>query len=179
MNALIRLTIAAAAVSLAGCAAQVVKTAPAGGAQVRVPAESSKAVVLNIGGTPAATKASDWAAFRSEWSNAVQAEASARALPFSLQDGEARATGQDGTLVTVFVNDYHYVTPGARFGLGVMTGNAFIDAKVRFADLKTGRLFGEEAINTSSSAWEGVFSAMTDKQLQAIAKDIVGEIKPR
>jgi hypothetical protein len=182
MTASFRLAGACAATAIAllsGCAANVVKSqAPGAAAQVRIPPQSAKALVLNIQGKPAAMQAADWAAFRGEWSSAVSAEASAHAIPFSLQDGEARPTGQDGTLVSVFVNDYHYVSSGARYGLGVFTGNAYIDATVRFVDLKTGRPFGEEAVNTSSSAWQGVFSAMTDKQLQAIAKDIVGDVQP-
>lgn len=176
---LIRSLVLSAAVALTGCAANVVKTAPGGGSQVRVPAESAKNIVLNISGSPAATQAADWAAFRGEWRNAVAAEASAAALPFAMQDGEAKPTGQAGTLVAVHVNDYRYVSAGARFGLGVMTGNAYVDAKLRFLDLKTGQSFGEQTINTSSSAWQGIFSAMTDKQLQAIAKEIVNDIKPR
>ncbi len=96
-----------------------------------------------------------------------------------MRDGEPKPTGQAGTLVAVHVNDYRYVSAGARFGLGVMTGNAYVDAKIRFLDLKTGQSFGEQTINTSSSAWQGIFSAMTDKQLQAIAKEIVNDIKPR
>ena len=57
------------------------------------------------------------------------------------------------------------------------TGNAFIKAKVRYLDLATGRSFGEEAIDTSSSAWQGIFAPMTDKQLAAIAKEVVGKVK--
>jgi hypothetical protein len=77
------------------------------------------------------------------------------------------------------VNDYRWVSTGARIGFGVFTGNAFVDAKIRFLDLKTGQPFGEQSINTSSSTMQGVFSAMTDKQLQAIAKEIVADINPR
>jgi hypothetical protein len=175
----IRCLMLAAAVALTGCAANVVKNPSPGAQPVRVPAESAKNLMLNIGGSPTAAKSADWAAFRGEWRNAVAAEASAAAIPFNMQDGDPKPTGQTGTLVSVYVNDYHYVSSGARFGLGIMTGNAYVDAKIRFLDLKTGQPFGEQVINTSSSAWQGIFSAMTDKQLQAIAKEIVNDIKPR
>ena len=84
-----------------------------------------------------------------------------------------------GTLLVVNINDYRYLTPGARYGFGVMTGNAFIDSSVEYRDLKTGAVLGEKRFNTTSSAWQGVFSPMTDKQVQAIATEIAGEIKGR
>jgi hypothetical protein len=54
-----------------------------------------------------------------------------------------------------------------------MTGNAFVNAKVSFRDLNTGQVWGERHYDTSSTAWQGVFSAMTDKQVKAIGKEIV------
>ena len=39
--------------------------------------------------------------------------------------------------------------------------------------------FGEQTYNTSSSAWEGVFSAMTNRQVDAIAADVVRQVKGR
>ena len=58
-----------------------------------------------------------------------------------------------------------------------MTGNAFIDSKVSFLDLQTGATLGERTYNTKSTAWQGVFSAMTEKQVQAICKDIVAQVR--
>ena len=60
-----------------------------------------------------------------------------------------------------------------------MTGNAFIDAKIEFRDLKAGALYGERAYNTSSSAVHGVFAAVTPKQIYAIADETLAEIKRR
>jgi hypothetical protein len=62
---------------------------------------------------------------------------------------------------------------------GIMTGNAFIDAKLRFSDLNDGVLFGEHVFNTSSSAWHGVFAAMTPKQIYAIADEVIREMNSR
>ncbi len=73
-------------------------------------------------------------------------------MAFATQDGEAKPTGEAGTLVIVKVNDYKHVSIGARIMLGVMTGNAYIDAQVEFRDLATGKLYGERTYNTSSSA---------------------------
>jgi hypothetical protein len=168
----------AAAVSLTGCAATVVKSGPDAAAQIHVPPAAASRLMLSVTGSEAAMKSSDWTDFRVAFRGAVAAEAAAADLPFSMQPGEPQPGGQDGTLLAVYVNDYHYVSTGARIGLGIFTGNAFVDAKVRFLDAKTGQSYGEQHINTSSSAWQGVFSAMTDKQLQAIAKEIVEDVKP-
>jgi len=60
-----------------------------------------------------------------------------------------------------------------------MTGNAFIDSKVQFADLNNGQVFGAQTYNTTSSAWSGVFGKMTPQQVDAIAAEVFGEFKTR
>ena len=165
--------------ALAGCAATVQRGPTADAAPIRIPAESSRNIVMNVTGSSVATESDDWEPFKGEWRAAMAAAAASRGAGFSTQEGAPRATGQPGTLVIVDVNDYRYLTPGARFGLGVMIGNAYVDAKVRFADLKTGASLGERTYNTSSSAWQGIFSAMTDKQVQAICREVIAEIDPR
>jgi hypothetical protein len=172
------ITMSSAALALAGCAANVVKAPSPGADTVRVPTSASQQLVVAISGVPQVVRSSDWAAFRGELRGAIAAEASAKSLPFSMQDGEGAPTGQPGTLMLVNVKDYRYVTTGARMGFGIFTGNAFLDATVRYVDLKDGRSFGEQSVNTSSSAWQGVFSAMTEQQLRAVAKELVNDVKP-
>jgi hypothetical protein len=65
---------------------------------------------------------------------------------------------------------------GARVFFGVMTGNAYIDAKADYSDLNNGTVFGERLYNTSSSAWGGVFAKMTPQQVDAIATKVFGEL---
>jgi hypothetical protein len=86
---------------------------------------------------------------------------------------------ESGTVVAVKVNDYRYVSAVARYAVGVLTGNAFIDADVAFLDLKTRRPIGNRNYSTSSSAWQGIFSAMTPKQLEGISTEIVKEVSRR
>ncbi len=64
---------------------------------------------------------------------------------FEVQKGEARSTGEAGTLLQVYVNDYRMVGIGSRILFGVMTGNAFIDAKASYTDLNDG--FGRSIEN--------------------------------
>lgn len=180
MKITFRILIVATAVGLAGCAATVVKT-PAGGSStsMRIPVESASRIVLNVSGVPEITRSSDWQRLRSDWSSAVFGQASTAQIPLAVQEGPPKPTGETGTLLAVTVKDYRYVSTGARIGLGIMTGNAFVDANVKFINLKTGELFGEQQINTSSSAWQGVFSALLDDQLKAIAKELVDDVKAR
>jgi hypothetical protein len=176
---ILRFVLLACATSLGGCAATVVHNGgDASKSAVHVPAESNNNIVLNVSGSDTARSGKDWAAFRGEIINAVSAEASAIPVHFAQQDGAALAQGKPGTLVSIEVLDYHWVSNGARFGLGIMTGNAYLNAKVRYLDLATGAPFGEETIDTSSSAWQGIFAPMTDKQLQAVAKEIVDAVHP-
>jgi hypothetical protein len=66
--------------------------------------------------------------------------------------------------------------PPARFGFGIMTGNAFIDADAQYIEYPGAKSIATRKFATSSSAWQGVFSAMTDKQVRAISDDIVAEL---
>jgi hypothetical protein len=90
-----------------------------------------------------------------------------------------RHSGQPGTLLAVNVNDYRVVGQGARILFGIMTGNAYIDAQLRYTDLQNGAAFGAQGINTSSSAGHGIFATVTPKQIYAIADDVIRQMKTR
>lgn len=163
--------------ALTACAASVTKSARE--APVRVGPDSAKAIVLTLTGSKIATESKDWEQFKDEWRGAMKSEAAGVGASFAQQEGDPKPTGEAGTLVVVDVADYRYLSPGARYGFGVMTGNAFIKSKVQFRDLVTGDLLGERSYDTSSTAWQGIFSAMTEKQVQAICKQIVAELSHR
>lgn len=168
-----------AAVALGGCAATVEKNGPLGFAppSIQMPAASAKRVVLNVQLDPKHPADSGWVAFRKEWVDITTEQAGKLNLPLSVQEGDAKPTGDAGVLMVVKVNDYRHVGVGQRLMFGIMTGNAFIDAKVEFRDLSNGAVFGERSYNTSSSAGHGVFAAVTPKQIYAIADETLGEIK--
>ena len=169
--------LAAATIALTGCAAAVVKAPSA--APLRIGPDGSKAIVMNVTGSTVATQSADWEQLVGEWRAAMKSEAAGIGATFADQEGEPKPTGAAGTLVVVDVADYRYLSPGARYGFGIMTGNAFIKSKVQFRDLAAGALLGERSYDTSSTAWQGIFSAMTEKQVQAICKQIVDEIAHR
>ena len=164
-----------------GCASTPPKGAASTTVQaaVAVPAVPTKKLVLNMTGPANVTQAKDWAAFKEEWRATFAEHAKDAGLAFDVQQGEPRPTGETGTLLKVYVNDYRMVGIGARIFFGVMTGNAYIDSKVAFADLAAGEGFRDMDYNTSSSAWAGVFGKMTPQQVDGIATQVFAEIKGR
>jgi hypothetical protein len=158
----------------AGCASTVQKSDQS--APIPVGAEAGKSIVLNMTGSTVSTTAEDWNEFKGLWGDACRQETVAVGAAFSMQEGDAKPTGDAGTLVVVDVADYRYISTGARIMLGVMTGNAYINARVTFRDLKSGEVRASETYDTKSSAWGGVFAAMTTKQVRAMCHEIVGEI---
>jgi hypothetical protein len=171
----------AGALALGGCAATVHRETPTGfpATPIAVPAESARRLVLNVELDARHPKDAGWQAFRQEWIDIVREQATARGVQFVAQEGEAKPTGEAGVLLAVQINDYKHVTVGQRMMLGIMTGNAFIDAKAQFRDLRTGAAFGDRHYNTSSSAGQGVFAPVTPKQIYAIADDALAAIQGR
>ena len=66
-------------------------TAASAQAPVRVPAEASQRLVLNMTGSKASTETKDWAAFKQEWRAIFQEQATAAGLKFEYQDGAEAA----------------------------------------------------------------------------------------
>jgi uncharacterized lipoprotein YajG len=166
---------AASITLLAGCAATVSSQSASSGAASALAAPTNKTtkVTLVITGSAKALESKDWQTFRAEWRTAFEAAAKEAGVGFAFAE-DAPTNGAAGeTLVKITVSDYRYLTPGARFGFGIMTGNAFIESKADFIELATQKNLGSKPYSTSSSAWQGVFSAMTDKQVAAISKEIL------
>ena len=61
--------------------------------------------------------------------------------------------------------------------LGIMTGNAYINAQIKFSNLRDGAAFGEQQYNTTSSASGGVFSKVTPQQVDTIAGQVFKDFK--
>lgn len=112
--------------------------------------------------------------FCPEWSTAFQTAASAAGLSFTDQETEPRTQPAGTTLVTASVSDDRHLTSGARSGFGTMTGNAFINAEADFIEMPSQRPRRHAA---SSTAWQGLFSAMTDRQVAALSDEIVCHLK--
>ena len=84
-----------------------------------------------------------------------------------------------GTKIVVTILDYRYVSTGMRYAFGIMTGNAYINAKIELFDLQSNKKLTEQTFNTSSSAFQGIFSAMTAKQVDAMGEEVLALVRPR
>jgi uncharacterized lipoprotein YmbA len=169
-------------VALTGCAATVQRTgangAPAATSQPVVEAAASRNIVLDVTGSQAMRGAADFAAMADELRRAISAKLAVMNANLTMQAANTNATAP-GTRVVITLNDFRYVSSGARYAFGVMTGNAYIDARVEIFDLVSSKKLTEQTFNTSSSAWQGIFSAMTSKQADGMADEIVALVGPR
>ena len=179
------LIVSASTALFGGCAAtlQTQDNAPSGErtsvVSIVVPPASTHTVVLRMNGSKVATASSDWPQVQTEWREAMQGASNPEGLNFIDETAGIASRSGAGTVVDVYVDDYHFVSQGARIAFGIMTGNAFMQAKVTFRDLQTDQVFGERSYNTKSSAWQGIFAPTTDRQTRAIVADVVKQINPR
>jgi hypothetical protein len=179
----------ACTVILAGCASAPgdktdTSSAPAAPAAaprlappVAVPQASARKVVLAMTGPKHVVESSDWAEFKREWRETFAEHAREAGIAFSFAEVAPQPGGEDGTLLLVSVADYRLVGIGSRVWFGAMTGNAYINSRIRFASLRDGATFGEEQYSTSSSAWGGVFSQVTPQQVASIASNVFMDLK--
>ena len=144
---------------------------------VSVPAAAARNVVLTMTGPKHVVESKDWGEFKREWRETFADHAREAGIAYTFADSEPQARGQDGTLLLVDVADYRIVGIGARMMFGIMTGNAFINARVRFVNMRDGSTLGEQEYNTTSRASAGVFAKMTPQQVNAIATEIFKDLK--
>lgn len=165
-----------AALALSGCAATVNSGATAQAPVLRAPAVPTNKLAVFITGPEQVRNAADWQTFRAEWRTAFQSAASTAGLSFAYFETEPPSQPAGTTLVRISVSDYRYLSTGARYGFGAMTGNAFVNAEAEFIEMPSKRRLGSRAYSTSSSAWQGIFSAMTAKQVAALSTEIVQDL---
>lgn len=170
------LVLLAAASLLSACAATVQRPAAAPVDPVTINGDVRQ-VVLVVEGSDVARAQDDWADFRALWNDAIRTSASAAGLQGSVRDSRPVSLDPAGVVVVVRVDSYRYVSTGARYGLGVMTGNAHIKANAQFIEVPGGRVAATRTYDTTSSAWQGIFAPMTTKQVQAITDQIVAEAR--
>ena len=147
---------------------QAPRVAPA----VAIPDAAKRKLVLAMTGPKHVVEAKDWPEFKREWRETFAEHAKQEGVAYSFVETAPQATGEDGTIVLVDVADYRNVSIGARIFLGVMTGNAYIEAQARFSSLRDGSPFGVQQYSTSSSAWGGIFAKVTPQQVDSIAANV-------
>lgn len=144
---------------------------------VAIPPAAARKVLLAMTGPKHVVEARDWGEFKREWRETFADHAREAGIAYTFSDSEPKPTGEDGTLLLVDVADYRIVGIGSRIMFGIMTGNAFIDARIRFVSLRDGATFGEQQYNTISSAGSGIFARVTPQQVNQIAGNVFMDLK--
>ncbi|MET0328338.1 MAG: DUF4410 domain-containing protein [Luteimonas sp.] len=170
------LALLTAAALLSACAATVQRPTAAPVDPVAISGDVRQ-VVLVIEGSDTARAQEDWAEFRALWNDAIRTSATTAGIQGSVRDSRPSSLDPSGVVVVVRVDSYRYVSTGARYGLGVMTGNAHIKANAQFIEVPGGKVAATRTYDTASSAWQGIFAPMTVKQVQAITDQIVAEAR--
>lgn len=165
-----------AAALLSACAATVQRPTAAAAEPVAIDGDVRQ-IVLVVEGSDTARAQDDWSEFRALWNDAISTSANAAGLQGGLRDSRPSSLDPSGVVVVIRVDSYRYVSTGARYGLGVMTGNAHIKANAQFIQLPGGQVAATRSYDTTSSAWQGIFAPMTVKQVQAITDRIVAEVR--
>lgn len=186
------LFVSVAIASLVGCAATVTQTKPTSS----TPSTSSSAVstakpiaepraqapagalVVVVTGSPAAQSNGDWSSFLEEWESSLTDSAAAAKTPLVFAKDETAIPSNASVLIRLTVNDFKYVSTTKRFMLGIMAGNASMDVDALYIELPSNKTLGSKKFNTSSSAWEGIFSAVTPKQVRTVSELIVKDVVP-
>ncbi len=172
---LIALFTLALVTGLGGCAATVSRDAPATSAP-SISTAASQQVFMEVAAAAGVGTNPDWDAFLEEWQTSMTAAASSKGARFALAKPGASPKGETAVLVRMTVNEFQYVSQAKRYAVGIFSGNASLDVDVEFIELPQGKSLGKRKFQTSSSAWQGVFAAMTPKQVEAVSKEIIGEI---
>ena len=166
---------------LAGCAATVQRpdSPDAAATQVIAVPDATRHLIVVLEPGPGIERDENWAALREEWVTSLSAIAPQRGLRGTVMDRAPGRLGAGDLLVNVRVNEYRYRSQAARYGFGVMTGIDYMYLDLAYKAPPDGRVIGNRSVSTKSTAWQGVFSAMTPKQVEAVVTDIVETVAPR
>jgi hypothetical protein len=169
-------TTTAALLLLSGCAATVSRT---GGASA--PLQVSPAAVahlsLQVQPAPGMVPSGDWETLRNDWRETMGQSTGLAGMGYTWLEAGAEPVARPGVLAVVKVQNFRYVSAAARVGMGVLGGDAHINTEVSFYELPDKRLLGTRSYGTTTKFSEGIFSAASRKQVEAMSKEIVSDIK--
>ena len=129
-----------------------------------------------VTGSAAAQSNSDWSSFLQEWESSLTDSAVTAKTSLVFAKDETAIPANASVLIRLTVNDFKYVSTTKRFMLGILAGNAFMDVDAQYVELPANKIFDSKKFNTSSSAWEGIFSAVTPKQVRTVSELIVKDV---
>ncbi len=158
------------AVLVTGCATDAPEDLSA--APLAIPTDSRTQLIVNFKAGNQVFRNAHWDRFKASWRAAIEKEASSYGYSVTEQVGPITTTSTPGLLLVIKVDDFLYVSDPES------DEDAWVDARVIYLDSQTAKEYGERSYNTNASSWESISAAMTNEQVQALAKRMVDEIRP-
>jgi len=168
-------TLAAAAL-LSGCAATVDK-AHIDNPALAVSAPAKAKVAVKVQAAPGMVASGSWEALRADWRDGMALAAGQRGMSLEWLQAEQQPDNTPGVLALVKVRHFRHMDTTERLLGGILVGDAFVNAEVEFFEWPANKRLGSRVYNSSTSFKEGIFSATSRKQVQAISEEIVSEIQ--
>lgn len=163
-----------AAILLTGCAAQVDTLSSSG--ELEVGKLERRNIVFSLSGSTPAESEPRWQDLR----QSLQAQLDHKSFDalYRMTPVSGRPTlALPGVLVTAEVTSFRYLSQMSRRFLGPTTGDAWVDLRVAYYDLQSGRQLGARSYRTGSSGWGTFFSNMTERQVEALATRIIDDLR--
>jgi len=162
--------------AMIGCAANVTKSGPPQ-PPLSINATAARSIVMQVQAAPGMPAAGNWEKLKNDWRDGIAIAAGRAGMRVYWAEGEKSYDSEPAVLVIVKIRNYRYMTPESRIGMGVLTGNAYVNAEVEFFELPAKNLLGTRVYGTTTSAAEGILSATTRQQVLAISNEVIGEIR--
>ena len=141
--------------------------------------EKSETIAVSISAGPGAGRSRNWSVVVAEWRNHMpDAVDSVGADLLTVKEDLPAALGRPGTLVSVRVNSFRYVSPARPYTRPpVMQGsptNASMDVTVQYFDLMTGNPLGIERAYRASAV-DADYAQSTNLQVRSMARAIMAD----
>ena len=160
---------------LTGCAGQVQTTASSG--ELELSKQARRHLLVHIDGSPSAKANPRWQQMEAAMRSHLDHQVFNALYQVTFVEGRRTNPLQPGLMVEVQISDFNYQKQLPRYFLGPTISEAWVGTQVSFYDLQSGRALGSRNYRSSSSGWGGVFSAMSEKQVKAMSKRIVQDIR--
>jgi len=160
-------------VSLVGCAAAVKQSSNGPEPIVTNPQKGAGSIAVTLTASSEVKNNDDWKSFFNEWQSAIPDAATDQNATAVVLDDDTSIPSSAKILIRIKVNEFRYVSTTKRYLFGIITGNADMNIEADFLGLPSMQLLGSKNISTTSHTLEGIFSAVTPKQVETVSKLLI------
>lgn len=166
----------ATAVLLTGCAATVEK-ASIDNAALSVSPPAKAKVAVKVQAAPGMVASGSWEALRADWRDGMALAAGQHGMTLDWLQAEQLPDNAPAVLALIKVRHFRHMDTAERMLGGALAGDAYVNTEVEFFEWPANKRLGSRVYSASTSFKEGIFSATSRKQVQAISEEIVSEIQ--